>query len=166
MARTLFDLSRQTYKNFEILIGDDASTDNTAELIAKINHPQIRYFQHAKNLGIYPNWNFLIQQSHGALVCIFHDHDIYLPTILERSIDTFRNFPSVQFVHSALIMVDDETAPLSVDIRPFPPATPGGSLRKLIADSLDSPVMAATAVVRREAYDKAGLYDPTRYGLG
>jgi hypothetical protein len=69
-------------------------------------------------------------------------------------------------VHTALTTVDSEGQVCSIDIRDFPEAMQGWRLREMLANSLHSPVMAATAMIRRTASSKAGPFQFKEYGLG
>jgi hypothetical protein len=159
-------MQRQTRPCQELLIGDDCSSDNTDEVVRSFRDPRIRYFRHPHNIGIYANWNFLVSQAQGDYVSIYHDHDAYRPTILEKSGEILDANPDVAFVHTALVMVDESGHPTRVDVRPFPPVMSGELLRKLLATSWYSPVMAATAMVRRTSYAKFPRYQFEEYGLG
>jgi len=102
----------------------------------------------------------------GEYIAIYHDHDVYLPTIVERSVEMLDHYSTASFVHTALLMIDERNNPVEVGIRAFPELMPGSQMRLLLAGSWHSPVTAATAMVRRGAYARVGQYDYARYGLG
>jgi hypothetical protein len=166
LAGTLLALQAQTRLDWEAIVGDDASTDDTAETVAAFDDPRIRYHRHATNLGIYGNWNWLVRQARGTFVCIYHDHDHYLPRILERSAHLLESHAAMAFVHTAHFVVDLSGHPLAHDVRPFPAVMDGAAFRRALAEGWYSPVMAATTMVRREAYERVGDFDEARYGLG
>ncbi len=166
LIQTLRALQRQTFTDWEAIVGDDASTDDTPEAVAALGDSRIRLLRHQRNLGIYGNWNALIAEATGRYVAIYHDHDLYLPTIVERSVALLEAHSSVQFAHTALFLINDAGEKVGVDIRPFPAVMPGRDLRRMLATGWHSPVMAATAMVRREAYAKVGPYEFDKYGLG
>jgi glycosyltransferase involved in cell wall biosynthesis len=122
--------------------------------------------RHERNVGIYANWNALIECCSGDYVCIYHDHDHYSDTILETSANLLDRHPLMSFVHTGLTTVDSEGQVCSIDIRDFPEAMQGRRLREMLANSLHSPVMAATAMIRRTALSKAGPFQFKEYGLG
>jgi GT2 family glycosyltransferase len=166
LRQTIEAVRAQSCPDWELIVGDDASTDDTPEVVASLRDSRIRAFRHERNLGIYGNWNYLIPQARGEYVCIYHDHDRYLPTILARCAAVLDANPRVAFVHTALVMVDEAGGTVGADVRSFPLVMPGTAMRHLLANSWHSPVMAATAMVRRRAYERAGAFDPARYGLG
>ncbi len=162
LRETIFAMLAQSFQDWELIVGDDASTDNTAEVVASFSEPRIRYIRHPKNLGIYRNWNSLIGLCRGEYVAIYHDHDVYLPTILERSCDLLDRFPTMSFVHTAIILLDSEHRPLSLVSHAFENRVSGRAFQRL--QIRRSFVTAATAMVRKRAYDLIGYYDPS-YGL-
>jgi GT2 family glycosyltransferase len=166
LRETLLAIQRQTFEDWEAVVGDDASSDDTPTVVRELGDARIRYHRNERNLGLYGNWNRLISLSCGQYVCIYHDHDVYLPTILERSLAIMDRNPEVVFAHTAVVFIDEAGFPVAVDSRPFPEVLSGGALRRGLADDWHSSVMAATAMVRRDAYARVGRYDYERYGLG
>jgi hypothetical protein len=159
-------MQRQTRPYTELVVGDDASDDETRRVVGSFNDGRIRYVRHDRNIGIYANWNALIELCSGDYVCIYHDHDEYLGTILERSAHLLDQHPDMTFAHTALTAITSTGDVVRVDIQPFAAVMLGADLRRCLAKGLYSPVMAATAMVRRTAYLKVGSYEPARYGLG
>ncbi len=97
----------QTLQDFEIVIGDNCSTDNTAEVVATFADPRIRYVRHEANLGPFGNMNRLLELARGEYVCIAHDDDEYLPTFLEKEAAMLDAHPSAGMVHCAIYETDE-----------------------------------------------------------
>lgn len=78
----------QTWKNIEILIGDNASSDNTEEVVSSMlsSDARIKYYKNTDNLGYSKSCNQLIHKARGEFVCIYHSDDIYDQTIIEKQI--------------------------------------------------------------------------------
>lgn len=165
LARTLEAILGQTEQDFEIIVGDDASTDDTSEIVRRFGEPRIRYLRHPANLGIYANWNALVAEARGRYICIYHDHDTYLPTILQRSRALIERDPAIAFVHTAFVLVDREGTPIDVFTKDFDEVMEGRGLEEIFSKTTRSRICAASTMVRREAYAAAGPFDP-RYGLG
>ena len=165
LARTLTAILGQTAQDFEIVVGDDASTDSTADIVKGFTDSRIRYLRHRTNLGIYANWNSLIAEARGRYIAIYHDHDTYLPTILERSTTLLEEHPRMAFVHTAFVLVDRNGLPLDVFSGDYDEVMSGRALQELFSQTTRSRICAASTLVRREAYATAGPFDP-RYGLG
>lgn len=68
---------QQDWPNFEIVIVDDVSTDNTFEVLQKLaqKHHQIRLFQNEKNLGVAGARNRIIKEARGEFIAFFDDDD-------------------------------------------------------------------------------------------
>ena len=78
----------QTYRNIELLIYNDGSSDSTQKIITNIDSPLIRIFNNDKNLGLTKALNFLIRKSNGEIIARQDSDDI---SYLDR-IETQVNF--------------------------------------------------------------------------
>lgn len=75
----------QTYSAIEVLVLDDASPDDTPQVVAEFAHdPRIRSLRHAANRGIVGNWKAGIDAARGAFFCLLHDDDLFEPQFVER----------------------------------------------------------------------------------
>jgi len=163
LRNALRAMHAQTFTDWELIVGDDASTDNTDDVVREFDDPRIRYHRHASNAGIFGNWNKLVSLASGEYVSIYHDHDIYLPTIVEASCSILDKHPRVSVVHTASLLIDRKGVPIDVLVRDFDEVTPGRKFQETMAGTLGNPVIAASAMVRRSAYEATGPYDP-EYG--
>lgn len=166
LPKTINAILSQTFSDFELIISDDASRDVTEDVVRSFKDKRICYFRSEANLGLYPNWHRCIQLASTEYIAIYHDHDVYLPTIVERSVALLDRFPSASFVHTALLMINDQDTPVGIDIRSFPELMRGVEMARLLAGKWASPIMAATAMVRQQAYRRVGPYRHQQYGLG
>jgi glycosyltransferase involved in cell wall biosynthesis len=73
---TLRSLLSQSFLNFEIIIQDDASSDNTIEVIKSFNDPKIKIYHNEKNLGYPGNLNSLSQKATGDILYLMGQDDI------------------------------------------------------------------------------------------
>jgi glycosyltransferase involved in cell wall biosynthesis len=88
----------QTYKNFELLIIDDGSTDNTVEVIKSFKDSRIRLICHDKNQGLGGTLNHGLELSEYALVARMDGDDISLPERLECQLEYLRKNPRVDIL--------------------------------------------------------------------
>jgi glycosyltransferase involved in cell wall biosynthesis len=67
--------------DLDLVILDNASTDDTPEVVRSIGDPRIEYIRHPTDIGILRNWNRSIQMAarRSPVTCIFHDDDLMLP---------------------------------------------------------------------------------------
>ena len=76
------DIVLRTYENFEVVIADDASADETETTARSFTDLRIRYFRQPLNVGIGRNWGFGLSQARGRFVSLLMDDDGYFPTFL------------------------------------------------------------------------------------
>lgn len=77
----------QTYKNFEIIVVDDCSTDNSVQLISEIRDERIKLFKLDENSGAAEARNYGIKMSAGEFISLLDSDDFYEPTFLEKSLN-------------------------------------------------------------------------------
>ena len=97
LPETIQSVLDQTYTDFEILISDDASTDNTTQVVLGFQDPRIHYHRHSKNIGITPNWQFVVSQARTELIAMLADDDIYLPEHLSTAIQALDDYPKAVY---------------------------------------------------------------------
>lgn len=86
IEETLRSLMAQTYKNIELIISDNASTDDSMRIIGKLmqEDARISYHKNEQNLGYARNLNKLINLAQSEYVAIYHADDVYHPDIVEQ----------------------------------------------------------------------------------
>ncbi len=94
LLQTIESIRRQTYQNFEIIIVDDNSPDDTQECIRSTykDDPRIRYFRNEQNMGPGYNRNFGYRQAKGQYVIFMDDDDYYTNfSFFEEAIQAFND---------------------------------------------------------------------------
>ena len=76
----------QTYQNFEILVSDNASTDETEEVLREFTDRRLRVVRQKTNIGLLPNWNACLAEAKGDYIVFVSDDDRIAPWMLERCI--------------------------------------------------------------------------------
>ncbi len=80
----------QERTDWELFISDDASTDDTPQVVAPyLSDPRIRYVRHEQNLGQASNWRFLLAQGTAPVVTVLHADDFWLPGTLNTALTAF-----------------------------------------------------------------------------
>lgn len=89
LADALESALAQTFTDFELIICDNASTDNTAEICRSFvqRDPRVRYFRSGQNLGAAPNFNNAFARSCGDYFKWLAHDDLIAPTFLERCVE-------------------------------------------------------------------------------
>ncbi len=88
----------QTYQNFEIIVVDDGSTDNTREILTPYKD-RIRYF-YQENQGVAAARNKGIEEAKGEFIAFLDSDDLWLPEKLEKQKELFDNCPELGLVYT------------------------------------------------------------------
>lgn len=98
ILRSVNSVLNQSYKNLEVLVIDDCSSDNTKEVVAKIKDERLRYVKLNKNSGACVARNRGIQESKGAIIAFQDSDDVWHKDKLKIQIDIMiRNNADVSF---------------------------------------------------------------------
>lgn len=87
IAESIQSVLAQTYTNWELIIVDDCSTDNTDEVIANFCDKRIRYLQNTQNSGAALTRNRALREANGEWIAFLDSDDIWLPEKLEKQIE-------------------------------------------------------------------------------
>src|SRR5487761_1383875 len=79
----------QTYSDVEVIVSDDASTDDTVERIREIQDPRLVLFQQQQRLGLVGNFDFCLRHATGEFFLLLGDDDVLLPEAIERLVHPF-----------------------------------------------------------------------------
>lgn len=102
LKRAIDSVFNQTYKDFEFIIVDDGSTDDTQELLK--NYPTIKIIT-TKNQGVSAARNQAIKSARGEWVAFIDSDDEWLPEKLEKQIEYAKNHPHIQIIHGEEIWI-------------------------------------------------------------
>lgn len=94
LDRAIDSVLDQTYGDFEIIVVDDGSTDNTKQLVREYEDIRIRYLAHDENLGQNVARNTGIEAANGSLISYLDSDDVFTPDHLERVDAKFEELPS------------------------------------------------------------------------
>lgn len=164
LPRTLNCILDQTYKNFELLICDDCSTDNTETICREYARwdRRIRYHRNRSNLGMPGNLNHGIRKARFEFVANLHDGDIYHPTLLEKWRDALIENPTAGFVFNIYrhLSPKGDSGALTSE---FPSLLNGHDFLEKVCfkdTELECPVWG-TVMARRSVYETVGPFDDT-----
>lgn len=101
-------IMRQGLDDFEILIVDNASEDNTAEVVRSFENPHIRYIRNASNLGSRENGNRCLANSRGRYLKFLCADDVLLDGVLRKQLNVLETRPEVALVTSGYLPTDPD----------------------------------------------------------
>lgn len=152
LEKAVASLQSQTYKNLEIIIVDDCSTDHTFEIVQKMDDSRIIYIKHEKNKGGSESRNTGIQQGSGEYIAFLDSDDQWLPEKITLQLEVFRENPDAGVVYTGVKVVESERL-----IREIVPENRGDILRELIKfNCIDT---TSSIMVKKELLTKIGGFD-------
>lgn len=102
LSHTLDSVLAQTYSDIEIIVSDNASTDETRSIIEDYEKrdARVRMLVNDENIGYVRNIKRAVGAARGDLIAIYHADDVYEPQILEREVNVLSGRPDVSAVFS------------------------------------------------------------------
>jgi glycosyltransferase involved in cell wall biosynthesis len=161
---------QQSYTNFEILVIDDGSSDNTKEVVQEFGRDKVQYIKHDWNRGCSAAYNTGIAAAKGELIAFLDSDDVWSPDYLEKLVGFLDRHPEADVAFCDTKIVSETfTVPslaallggFSRMLRDVPKAGECVfSGRQMYVCLLEEvPVKPTAAVIRRELFAKAGNFD-------
>lgn len=85
----------QSCSRFEVLVSDNASTDETQDVLKQFSDPRLRVVKQKSNIGLLPNWNACLAEAKGDYIVFLSDDDRIAPFLLERCMALVRLEPKI-----------------------------------------------------------------------
>lgn len=102
----------QTYKDFELIIVDDASPEDLKSVVDRFQDSRIRYYRNEKNCGalnVVDNWNISLGYATGDYVICMGDDDRLLPNCLEEYSRLIEKYPDLDIYHGMTEIIDENS---------------------------------------------------------
>ena len=150
----------QTYGDFEVLIMDDCSPDNTAEVARSFQDPRVKHIRNDPNLGALPNYNKGISLSRGKYVWLISADD-YLrrPYVLQRYVDLMDANPRVGYTFCPCVGVRNRKETEKIDWSAYGSRDRIVDGRVFLQKLLDyNLVLGPATMARRECYEKISFF--------
>lgn len=156
IRRTVESALAQTYRDFEVIVVDDGSTDGTRSVLSEHGR-SIRYiFQ--SNQGASAARNTALREASGELIAYLDADDLWAPSKLAQQVDYLDAHPECGLIHTEVAVIDEQDLVLHACFnqetqREVPQ---GKCLRQVLQRSH---IQTLTVVERRIAFDRAGNFD-------
>lgn len=105
IEKALRSVFAQTYNDFEVIVVNDGSTDNTSTLLEKWS--QLIIYLYQPNQGVSAARNLAISKSSGEFIAYLDADDIWCPTKLEKQVAFLDSYPNIGLVHSDASIIDE-----------------------------------------------------------
>jgi glycosyltransferase involved in cell wall biosynthesis len=157
IAETLRSALAQTYPNIEILVSDDASTDQTRAIVERYTDRGVGLLVHSRNLGMCGNWNAVIRASTGKYVCKLDADDMLAPEYVSEMVTVMENHPDVSFAHCACKLIDIDGKFIG-----YERSIHGSFIRSGLQEwprYVFGPKAVNIVMIRKSAFEQVGGYD-------
>ena len=146
----------QSFTDYELVICDNASTDQTAEICSSYGDPRIRYARFEEKTNQAGNFNRCLKEARGEFITILHADDFLLPGFLADRVARFED-REIGFVFGAVQIVDRQSAIISTQSRWSEDQSfqKGELLESLLFGCIVSP---PSLMVRKSCADLAGAF--------
>jgi len=153
----------QDFTDYELLILDNASQDNTEEVVKSYRDPRLQYIKNASNLGFVGNINKGLELARGKYLIYLHADDIWYEGILRKEVQLLDENAAVTVVHTAEKLIDSQGKVIKLNKSPWARLTQGP---KAFRDyfRLGWYLSFSSCMMRRSVLTEIGGYDPA-FGL-
>jgi glycosyltransferase involved in cell wall biosynthesis len=105
LREALASVLRQSVEDLEIFVSDNASTDDTAEVVASFRDRRVQYTRLAHNIGLHGNLSRCLRLGRAPFMVILQDDDLMLPGNLERKLAVLERYPNVGIAHASFQLI-------------------------------------------------------------
>lgn len=113
IGESIASIRHQTYRNWELIIVDDCSIDNTDEVVCSFNDKRIKYLKNKKNSGAAVSRNYAMREAKGAWIAFLDSDDLWLPNKLEKQLN-FMNENGYKFSCSYCSYIDENSNDIGI----------------------------------------------------
>jgi glycosyltransferase involved in cell wall biosynthesis len=154
VVETIDSVLDQTFNDFELIIVDNCSQDNTKEIIGNYLDKRVRYYRNDNHGVIAVNRNFGIGQAQGEYIAFCDDDDLWFPEKLTEQVRTFEADSRLGLVctNAEIFSVTGKSG--LYNPHPFPDSR--FTLKALLRYS---PIICSSVMVRKSVIDDVGILD-------
>ena len=143
----------QTFRDFEIILVDGASIDNTREVIGKFDDERISYIREEKDRGASASRNTGIKRSRGRFIAFLDDDDLWMPSKLEKQLNLINKNPNIGVVYTGSWRINNSGKVIGYNF----PSLRGNIFPKILKKNYVGG--CSMILVRKECLEKVGLFD-------
>jgi glycosyltransferase involved in cell wall biosynthesis len=160
IAETIESIRNQTYTNWELLIMDDGSDDNTEEIVSRIDDERIKFFKCGRTGFVSKIKNEGIRRAAGELIAFNDSDDLWAPAKLEKQVSALNHYPEAGFSLTGGYTFKNKNDPVQF----FYKQKEGIRVDSIFFSFFRSEITAFTQalVFRRRCVDVSGLFDETK----
>lgn len=116
LAGAIRSVLEQTFERLSLIVADNASTDETPDVVAGFRDERLSYVRRPENIGLLGNFNACLSGVTADYCLVLCDDDLLEPTFLESTVPFLDKNPRVGMVHTSFRVIDAEGAPIEDDV--------------------------------------------------
>lgn len=163
ISKAIESVLNQTFSDFELIIVDDASTDNSLEVINSYQDKRIKLIALKENIGVCRAFNLGVSSAKHAYIKIFSSDDILKPNIFEKQFNILEKNPEIDAVFSKIEVIDENDFVLEKKTKKFDKYFSGNNKKReewlndffFLGNSLAAP----TVMIKKDVYVENGGFD-------
>lgn len=154
VGRAIQSVLNQTYQDFELIVVDDGSTDNTDEVVKGFDNERPRYIRYKENKGAQVARNTGLKAARGEYIALLDSDDEWLPEKLEKQINKFKSVSNnVGLIYCGKTNINKKTGEILNEIVP---TERGDVFKNLINHNFTA---GSTPLIKKLCFIKAGYFD-------
>jgi glycosyltransferase involved in cell wall biosynthesis len=122
LKRAIESALSQTWKNIQVIICDNASGDQTKDIVAEFieRDSRVQYICHPLNIGMLANYQFALSILDTAFFSFLSDDDLLLPHFCHTAMEGFQKYPDIGFFAASTVIISEKNGVLSVPLQCWP----------------------------------------------
>lgn len=153
LRQAVESILNQTFRDFEFIVVDDGSTDETANELYTFTDPRLRILHNRENIGLTCSLNRALKVVQAPYVARMDADDVAQPQRLARQVQYLEEHPEVGLLGSAFELIDQDSVAVGLKM----PPTDHDSLCSILL--LENPLCHSSVMYRRELVEAVGGYD-------
>lgn len=157
----LDSITNQSFKDFEIIISDNASTDNTIEIIKSKNINNIKIYENNFNIGMAKNFNRVCSFASGKYIKLLPSDDVLHRHNLKQSLEAFENYKNISLVMTSKNLIDEKGEKIITNFSKFKTGLYEGKyvIKKILKSGRNPLGEPAFALFRKIDFENSGGFN-------
>lgn len=169
LEKSLKSILNQDYPNFEVIVSDNASTDNTEEIVKSFSDKRTKFRKNPVTIGLTcANCNECMKEVKSEFMAFYHSDDIYEKDITTKEMDFLVSYPEAGAVFTLGVLIDENDKTISEFQLPRELRKKElynfADIFKTLLKSGKCPIICPTFMTKKSVFNKVGLFKEKDFG--